>query len=270
VTPDARLLTGLVAGGLMAAAVLSLPTAAVAAVLGLFAVLAGWEWGRLAGLAAAPRWAYVLLVGSGLAPLWTLVAAEKVGPVLAGALLWWLAAALWEARPAIGRARSRLALVLKLAGGLLALWPAWTALVWLHASGPRGPLLLLYVLALVWAADSGAYYVGRRWGRRRMAPVLSPGKTWEGLAGGLAASAVVALGAGLATGLRGAALAGWVGLGLATATASVVGDLFESLLKRHAGVKDSGTLFPGHGGVLDRVDSLTAAAPVFAVGLRWL
>ncbi len=269
--PEARVVTGAVAGVLMAVAVLRLPTVLVAVVLAAFAGLAAWEWAALAGLRGmASRAGYAAAMLLGLALLWPAVRNDGLGPVLAAALLWWLGALGWEARPRLARAPSARTRLLKLLAGALVLLPAWCALVWLHGFGPQGPATLLYVLALVWVADSAAYYAGRRWGRHRMAPVLSPGKTWEGLVGGLAGSSALALAAGLAFGHRGGALAQWVLLGLATALASVAGDLFESLLKRHAGVKDSGTLFPGHGGVLDRIDSLTAAAPVFVAGLRWL
>lgn len=125
--------------------------------------------------------------------------------------------------------------------------------------------MLLLCLALVWAADSAAYLVGRRFGRRKLCPQVSPGKTVEGLLGGLVGAALVGLIAGLALGLGGLRLAALVGLATACAAVSVVGDLAESLFKRRAGVKDSGDLLPGHGGVLDRIDALIAAAPLFAL-----
>ncbi len=165
--------------------------------------------------------------------------------------------------------------------GWLILVPAWVALLWLHATfGPRG---IGALLAIVWGADIGAYFAGRRWGRHRLAPAISPGKTWEGAGGGLALAIGTALGLGLlgwwpavgtGTGTTGAG-SGWIGfewlpvVGV-TVAISIVGDLTESAEKRRAGVKDSGRILPGHGGILDRIDSLTAAAPVFALLCRLL
>ncbi|MDX1496662.1 MAG: phosphatidate cytidylyltransferase, partial [Salinisphaeraceae bacterium] len=130
---------------------------------------------------------------------------------------------------------------------------------------------LLGLLVIIWAADTGAYFAGRAFGKNKLAPKVSPGKTWEGVAGGLACSALMAwLGGWYVFQLAGLAAAGFVVLGLAVAGISVVGDLSESMFKRHAGVKDSGQIFPGHGGMLDRLDSLTAAAPCYLLGLLLL
>lgn len=150
--------------------------------------------------------------------------------------------------------------------GLLVLIPAWTGLVWIHQLD-RGPYLVLSLLILIWIADSSAYFAGRRWGRHKLAPAVSPGKTREGaygaLAGGLCWGVTLAFWYAPTGGLG----IGLVLLCLVTVLASIIGDLYESLIKRERGLKDSGALLPGHGGILDRIDSLTAAAPVFALGL---
>ena len=132
---------------------------------------------------------------------------------------------------------------------------------------PRGAQWVLFALLLVWVADSGAFFFGRRYGRVRLAPDVSPGKTWEGVLGGVAVSALVAVGGSVWFGVP---LPVFVPLCLAVVGFSIVGDLTESLLKRFAGLKDSGTLFPGHGGVMDRIDSVTGAAPVLFFGLALL
>jgi phosphatidate cytidylyltransferase len=124
----------------------------------------------------------------------------------------------------------------------------------------------MYALLLVWVADSGAYFAGRALGKRKLAPRVSPGKTWAGFWGGLIACAALAL--CVAWWRPPSALLIWLALAVVVAAYSVVGDLTESLGKRFAGLKDSGTLIPGHGGVLDRFDSLLAAAPVLALGLQ--
>ncbi len=155
--------------------------------------------------------------------------------------------------------------VLLLAVGLDLLWICVHGLVHLHEV--YGGVMLLYLLSLVWVADIGAYFGGRRFGRNKLAPAISPGKTREGVIGGLAANLVwmlVVYQLSLGWGLD---LLPFLLLGLATSLFSVAGDLFESVLKREAGVKDSGKLLPGHGGVLDRIDSVIAATPIFITGL---
>jgi phosphatidate cytidylyltransferase len=154
----------------------------------------------------------------------------------------------------------------------VALLGAWLALVELQA---RSPWLVLAASAIVWIADTAAYFFGRAFGQRKLAPEISPGKTWEGVYGGLAVVAVYALcllpfarDAGYLPDIGAPAVLAWLGIALVAAAVSVLGDLYESLLKRHAGVKDSGTLLPGHGGVLDRVDGLVAAVPLAALAAQ--
>jgi phosphatidate cytidylyltransferase len=156
--------------------------------------------------------------------------------------------------------------------GWIVLIGAWVALVELQS---RSPWLVLAAMAIVWIADTAAYFCGRAFGRRKLAPQISPGKTWEGVFGGLAAVAVYALclvsfarEAGFVPAIGALAVAVWLGLALLLTSISVIGDLFESLLKRHAGVKDSGNLLPGHGGVLDRIDALLAAMPLAALAAQ--
>jgi phosphatidate cytidylyltransferase len=131
----------------------------------------------------------------------------------------------------------------------------------------RAPSYLVFVLVLVFAADIGAYFAGRNFGRLKLAPRVSPGKTWEGVLGGLVSAALVAVVGAYWFDLP---LARFLPLCTAVAAVSIVGDLTESMFKRYVGLKDSSKLLPGHGGILDRIDSLTAATPVFALGLMWL
>lgn len=149
--------------------------------------------------------------------------------------------------------------------GLVLLVPAWLGLTTLHS---ESAWWLMYLFGLVWGADTGAYFAGRAFGKNKLAPQVSPGKTREGLFGGLALTMVLAIAVALYRDLNGVHLAAFLGLSLLTVLASVLGDLFESMAKRRVGIKDSGSIFPGHGGALDRIDSLTSAAPVFALG--WL
>lgn len=151
--------------------------------------------------------------------------------------------------------------------GCAALWICVQALVFVHQHFDQGGWILLYLLTLVWVADIGAYFSGRRFGRHKLAPGISPGKTWEGVAGGLASNLIWMLIVYRLSDGWGLALWQFILVGLATSVISVVGDLYESILKREAGAKDSGKLLPGHGGVLDRIDGVIAAAPVFVSGL---
>ena len=153
--------------------------------------------------------------------------------------------------------------------GWIVLIGAWVAVVELQA---RSPWLLLAAMALVWIADTAAYFSGRAFGKHRLAPEVSPGKTWEGVYGALVAVAIyaallvpLAAPAGFAGPVTPLAIAVWIGLALALTVHSIMGDLYESLLKRQAGVKDSGRVLPGHGGVLDRIDALLATMPVAAL-----
>jgi phosphatidate cytidylyltransferase len=203
---------------------------------------------------------YVAAVAACLPVLWHLTLTKPaLLLVLAVAALWWVVALLW-----VLFAPRRAASWSAACAGLLALVPAWVAMVRLRVDVPRGAQWVLFALCLVWAADIGAYFAGRSFGRVKLAPQVSPGKTWEGVCGGLLLAALVAL-----WGSRWFAVPvlKFVPLCLAVVAFSIVGDLTESLLKRFAGLKDSGTLFPGHGGVMDRIDSLTSAMPVLMLGL---
>jgi len=157
--------------------------------------------------------------------------------------------------------------ILSTLSGLLILFSTWVALVALHRSGAAGPGYVLLLLALVWAADTGAYFAGKRWGRRKLAPTISPGKTLEGVGGGFALAMVVVIAGWFALSSNGSSFAPFLAIGVATIAFSVLGDLYESMLKRQRSLKDSGTLLPGHGGMLDRIDSLTAASPAFTFGI---
>jgi phosphatidate cytidylyltransferase len=244
-----------------------LPTPWFALIMGIIVALAGWEWARLAGVVgSASRVAAAAALAAVLLVLWITAAGITL---LLPAVLWWLGLALALSRLQPRPAPAGVDRVL-LPFGLLVLAAPWLALIRLHGDFAGGPYLVLGLMLMIAVADSAAFFVGRRFGRRKLAPRLSPGKTWAGFFGALAAAGLGLLFAGLVLGLGAAATAALTLLGVVTVAVSVVGDLFESWLKRRQGVKDSGALLPGHGGVLDRIDSMTAAAPVFALGLVWL
>lgn len=233
--------------------------------IGAVVALAGWEWAQLAGFKGQPlRVAYGVVVAVLLYGLYLLP--QLVPWVLLLALVWWLVATLLVVSYP-GSKRYLHAPLSKPLIGLLILLPAWQGLMLLK-QWPLGNTLIIAVMVLVWGADIGAYFAGRAFGKRKLAPQVSPGKSWEGVFGGLLTCLLIALVVGLYRHWS----ASQILLGLA-ATAllvfvSVVGDLTESLFKREAGIKDSSNLLPGHGGILDRIDSLTAAIPVFAL-LLW-
>ena len=273
-----RLLAALVMAPLAIAAILLLPTPwmmVLAAVLFLGGL---WEWFDLAEI--EDTLARTVLLVAHLALMVAIVWASRstTGPTLVLFQLasvigvaWWLLALLWLGSYQFASDHATHARALKLAAGALSVIPAWCALAWIHASTPNGHHWLLVALVIVWAADTGAYFVGRKLGRHKLAPRISPNKTIEGLAGGVIAGVVAGVGiAWLVAGAQAAQLPAVALVALAAVLFSVVGDLFESLLKRHVGVKDSGHLIPGHGGILDRIDGVLAALPVFALGKAML
>jgi phosphatidate cytidylyltransferase len=265
----ARLLTAGILGTALVLTIVYAGTAWLALVLGVFLALAAVEWGNLAGWGTpVRRMTYVgLTVVIAAGAWWVLPDVSSRQWLLVPVLCGWGAAfvALLRAEhglSALPAGRWPLAAI-----GWAVLIPLWLCLLWLHQIDPT---LLLALFGLIWVADSAAYFAGRRWGQRKLAPKVSPGKTWAGVVGAILAAPLVGGVIGALEGYGAATLTGFCMLCLLTVAASIVGDLFESLLKRQAGVKDSGTLLPGHGGVLDRVDSLTAAAPLFYWGMTLL
>lgn len=262
-----RILTALILIPIAIAIILLLPTPAFAAIVAVVFLMTQWEWTRLIGITTTTvRVASVLIGAMLLAGLWSLRDQDIWWLVIGAGVLWWLLAMLWLRHFSFAASPTPGNRALKLVAGLGIFVPAWAALVEIHAIEPLGRWWTLFALVLIWAADSFAYVTGSRYGRTKLAPRISPGKTIEGAWGALVGAALVALLGGWLFGDRGLALALLLGVAMLTVVFSIVGDLFESLIKRQANVKDSGALFPGHGGLLDRLDSVFAAMPVFAVG----
>jgi phosphatidate cytidylyltransferase len=226
--------------------------------------IGAWEWAGFGGLRSSrARLAYA----SGIALLsllcwWWTGEPKHLVILLSVACVWWAIAFLW-----LVLAPERHQPLLALLCGVPVLVPAFVALAKLQLAGHgvvRGPQIVLWLLLLVFGSDIGAYFAGRSLGRRKLAPRVSPGKTWEGALGGLAMVALIAWAGALHFVLP---VVPSIAFGCAVCVFSVVGDLTESMFKRGAGLKDSGALLPGHGGILDRIDSVTAAAPLYALGL---
>ena len=261
-----RIITALILLPIALCGFFLLEGAGFALFIGLVVTLGAWEWARLAGFEAQPaRVAFAAVVAL---LLFGLHIFPDLAPwVLGAAVLWWAVATylvLTFPQSAVHWSTTATKLVI----GLLILLPAWQGLVLIKAMA-LGNWLIMAVMVLVWGADIGAYFSGRKFGKRKLAPKVSPGKSWEGVFGGLLLSLLITAAVGVARGWSASEMfAALVGAGVIVLI-SVVGDLTESMFKRQSGIKDSSNLLPGHGGVLDRIDSLTAAIPVFAV-LLWM
>ena len=257
----ARILTALLLAALVILVLVWLPPEVAVAMIAVAIFAGGYEWAGFARLQSVPaRLAYaaaILLVLTGA----EMLAADPrwLRDILRLAAVWWLLAFIWLALRAQAGGRLAAAVV-----GFLVLVPAGIGLSHLVTLQPHGQMLLLYLLVLIAAADVGAYFGGRTFGRRKLAPHVSPGKTWEGFAADMLAAAAVAIAGAFMFDMP---FWPWLFICELVALVSVVGDLTESMFKRHVGLKDSGRLLPGHGGILDRIDSLTAAAPTFLLGL---
>lgn len=265
-----RVVTGIVLAIALVLAVVWLGRVHVAAIAGVVVLLAGWEWSRLAGVVATSgRIAFLLVLALAVGTTWWLGTGTVAQILVSLVVAFWVGVSAWflaGGHPRTGITGVRMRWVI---AGLVIL-PTLFVSVMTLVGLDNGRILLLYALFLVFAADTGAYFAGRSFGRRRLAPAVSGGKTWEGFAGGLLGATVFSAAVALALGIDPAWWWAWLSIGIVAAGLSVSGDLFESVLKREAGEKDSGTLLPGHGGLLDRVDSVLAALPVQALGLAWL
>ncbi|MBT8420906.1 MAG: phosphatidate cytidylyltransferase [Gammaproteobacteria bacterium] len=272
-----RIVTAALLAPLVVWGILVLSTRYFSLVLGAVVLVGAWEW---AGLVGWNRWASRAAYSLGTAVLLYAASQWYAFPthgwlfLSTAALVWWCVALDWIVRFEQGIAIEPLASpVARTLIGWTVLLPFWGALVAVHQyadSGANnginsGPVLVILLMILIWGADSGAYFVGRRFGKRRLSPRTSPGKSWEGVAGGLLVAVLVSVIAVFFAELpleQGIIL---VALSFGTVMLSILGDITESLFKRRIGIKDSGQILPGHGGMLDRIDSLTAAAPFFAL-----
>ena len=267
-----RIITGSLLAAAAILAILYLPPLALIAVLAAMTLLACWEWADLAALTKpAARLLYCALSAGSMIGLLEITRLfdepdmQRLRWVWGGAALWWCVA--WLGIKTFPHSAQWWgSMWARLLMGWLALLPAWLACAYLRLQSD-GEWKVLFLLALVSAADIGAYFSGTHFGKHKLAPSVSPGKSWEGFWGGLAASVVFALAVWRVLWEEQMSLPALLLIAALTMLASVLGDLLESMLKRHRGVKDSGSILPGHGGILDRFDSISAAAPVFALGL---
>ena len=263
-----RVATAAVLIPIVVAGILLLDTATLAVALAAALLIGAQEMAALANVRRPlGQLGFVAAVALSFWVCWQFLLPGHLPPVQWVMVAWWvlITLALVFRRSRLSRIDTPRPAVLLLGGLVLA--AAWLSIVALHAAGDHGPRLVLVLFGLIWLADSGAYFAGRAFGKRRLSPHVSPGKTWAGVGGALVATV---FGVWLLIALQwidGAGLLPWVLLGVAVTLVSIGGDLWESRLKREAGIKDSGRLLPGHGGMLDRIDSLLAAAPLYGLGL---
>ncbi len=263
-----RILTALVLLPVFVCAVIFLNPPAFALMMAVVILLGTWEWTAISGYDRKPvKFAYIFLMALLMSGAYQFGFKLLIIPVNSCSVIFWLFA-LWLVISCQRQGLKKLAVPKSLLG-LVVLLPAWMSLLVLRETEPEGVKLVLFLLVLIWSADIAAYFCGRKWGKRKLCAEVSPGKSWEGVYGAIAAAIVLALAAGSYYGLANSELILFAGICVFTVLASILGDLFESLMKRLANMKDSGNLLPGHGGVLDRIDSLTAALPVF-ISLLWL
>jgi len=266
-----RLITGVIMAAVVIAFTMLSPQWLVLGVFGSVVVVASWEWAAFAGLRTMPsRVVYALAPALVMGLLWGAVTGNEprtdvVELILLFSVGFWLAAIVFVVLyPRFAKVwGSRLMLMII---GLSVLIPPWVALALITAM-PGGRLLAIYCIAAIAFADIGAYFAGSHFGGPKLMPAVSPKKTVSGVVGGLLLSTVFALVCGLGAGLPAEQVPGWLLIAFVAALVSVFGDLLESMAKRQCGIKDSGSILPGHGGIFDRVDSLSAGLPFYAIGL---
>ncbi|MDX1519210.1 MAG: phosphatidate cytidylyltransferase [Gammaproteobacteria bacterium] len=265
-----RVLTAAILIPVVLLAIMALAPWMFAILIAGIVALAAWEWSGLSGLRTnAARFIYVLAILAALYLVGVTLPVEQARTVLYIGLAWWIAGFFLVLAYETRVFEFRLTIPARLLIGFLVLVPAWWSVAQLRGESDNVAPVLFF-LVLIWVTDSAAYFSGKRWGKRRLAPRVSPGKSWEGVIVSLLAVMALAWpGTDWVLGTQ-ASEAGFVALSILTAGFSVLGDLIESLVKRAAAFKDSGSLLPGHGGIMDRIDSLTAAAPVFLMGLIFM
>ena len=263
-----RIMTALVLLPVVVLLILYLPTPAFALLWAVVLNLAAWEWSALARLSSSvSRIIWLLLIDVALLALWSNIDIHSITDMVtllaAGFWVLVIVSLLFDLTHRMEGLSSTAYRAVSMVTGLFVIVPAWQALVLLHKSQTSSVLL---VFCLVWAADSGAYFAGRRFGKRKLAPSISPGKSWEGVIGGLLLSLILVYAWSVMAGMPQAEQKAFIIIAMIAVMVSIYGDLLESVFKRVSGIKDSGQLLPGHGGAMDRLDSITAAGPIFVAG----
>lgn len=262
-----RIATAVVLAPVAICGVLFLRTEWFTLIFGAILCFALWEWTRVIGFRRRRLRTLVVAANAGLM-LWLWWAEPKtlLMPIVWAGAGWWCLAIIWLRAFEFAQEPTTRNLEIKVLVGSIMVVPTFVAAWLTHRDPVNGPWWILFVLVLIWVADSSAYFAGRQFGQHKLAPRISPGKTIEGVIGALIGSALFAAAAGLLLPTIPIAHGLLILLALVTVLFSIVGDLFESLIKRQSKVKDSGNILPGHGGMLDRIDSVLAALPIFVCG----
>ena len=262
-----RVITAVILASLIISAVILLPTKELGLVFAAVVCVAAWEWAGVAGFdVKAHKVIYVMSVLLSLIACLGFLQNTGIAYIIYCGFVWWLIAAFLVYRFQNNKSVGLSSRCLKAMIGGAILIPAWLSLILIHAK-TSGVSLMLFLFFLIWLADSAAYFSGRKFGSKKLASNVSPGKSWEGVYGALSISFLFGAGYALYSDMNFTYAIVFLVLVLFTVSFSIMGDLVESMFKRMAGIKDSSNILPGHGGVLDRIDSLTSAAPVFFAGL---
>jgi len=264
-----RLITAAILIPIVIWLILYAPSALFLGFISLVVIIAAWEWAKICGWQTAiPRYSYAFIITLTLIIIYYILQQQLFDPtlwILAVASLWWLIAFIWVWQYQHDNEMLPKNQWVKAGLGFIILLPAWLALIELHQHNSGQSVMFL--LILIWAADSGAYFAGKYFGKIKLADKVSPKKTWEGVLGGIIVSEIIAfIYAYFIVAMPSNILIIFMLLCVVIVFVSILGDLLESLFKRQMGIKDSSHILPGHGGVLDRIDSLTSAAPLFLLG----
>ncbi|MDH5408350.1 MAG: phosphatidate cytidylyltransferase [Gammaproteobacteria bacterium] len=265
-----RIITALVLIPVVIAGIFLLSPPQFALFAGLVFVASSWEWSNLSGLHAKPyKMTYAVILAALMLILFNLTQNNSfiIPYIFYVTACLWVGVLFWLMLYEKGKARKNSGLILNLLIGIIVLCVPFLGFIVLKNSITNAAEMILYLIVLVWVADSAAYFSGRKWGRHKLAPAVSPGKSIEGVIGALVGTGLTAYLVGSYFNYDGSQFVLFITISLISVVFSVAGDLFESMLKRQTGIKDSGSLLPGHGGLLDRIDSLTAAVPVYVTGL---
>ena len=262
-----RVITAIILASVMISAVIFLSTKILALMLAVIICIAAWEWAACAGFyTMTQKVVYVSFILLCMIACLILLDKPMVLIVIACGLIWWFVAMFLVVRYQMNKNINLSSSFMKAVIGGVILIPAWLSLILIH-SNTYGVSLMLFLFFLIWLADSAAYFSGRKFGSKKLASNVSPGKSWEGVYGALSMSLLFGASYAFYTDMKFMVAVYFILLVFITASFSIIGDLVESMFKRMAGIKDSSRILPGHGGVLDRIDSLTSAAPVFFAGL---
>lgn len=262
-----RVITAILLASVMISAVIFLPTQIFALMLAVIICVAAWEWAACAGFnAISQKIIYVSLILLCLIACLIFLQKQWILLIIACGLVWWIIAMFLVIRYQMNKSINLSSGIMKAIIGGVILIPAWLSLILIHLN-TSGVSLVLFLFFLIWLADSAAYFSGRKFGSKKLASNVSPGKSWEGVYGALSISLLFGASYAFYADMKFLVAVYFILLVFLTASFSILGDLVESMFKRMAGIKDSSNILPGHGGILDRIDSLTSAAPVFFAGL---